>query len=138
MNGSEPPSSRTTFFSARPAASATFIPAPSLPVSVTATIRSSAISASTLSDLIARFWNSPAGPPAAITISSSAAPQPWTLDACFSRPTLPARIVGAMKRTTCQYGKFHGITASTGPIGCHVAVAPGKLRGSSIAAPSCA
>ena len=138
MNGSEPPSSSTTFFSARPAASATFMPAPSLPVRVTATMRWSAMSAATLSDLMGKFWNRPAGAPAAITISSIAAATPCTLEACFNKPTLPAMIVGARKRTTCQYGKFHGITASTGPIGCQVAVAPWNWRGSSIAGPSCA
>lgn len=30
---------------------------------------------------------------------------------------LPAISAGAAKRMTCQSGKFHGITASTGPIG---------------------
>ncbi len=28
--------------------------------------------------------------------------QPWTMLACFSRPILPAMIVGARKRTACQ------------------------------------
>ena len=64
MNGSEPPSSSTTFFSALPAASATELPAPSLPVRVTAAMRSSAIRPATASDLIARFWNRPSGAPA--------------------------------------------------------------------------
>ena len=102
MNGSDPPSSSTTFFSARPAASATFMPAPSLPVRVTATMRSSAISPATLSDVIAKLWNRPAGAPAATIISWIAAAQPWTVEACLSSPTLPAMIVGAAKRTTCQ------------------------------------
>ena len=39
-----------------------------------------------------------------------------TLEACFSSPTLPAMSAGAAKRKTCQNGKFHGITASTGPM----------------------
>ncbi len=39
--GSEPPSSSTVFFSARPAADATDMPAYSLPVSVTAAMRGS-------------------------------------------------------------------------------------------------
>jgi hypothetical protein len=39
------------------------------------------------------------------------------LDACFSKPTLPAASAGAANRTTCQNGKFHGITASTAPRG---------------------
>jgi hypothetical protein len=32
-------------------------------------------------------------------------------------PAFPAMSAGAAKRNTCQKGKFHGITASTGPIG---------------------
>jgi len=42
---------------------------------------------------------------------------PGTFEACFSRPTFPAARLGAAKRNTCQNGKFHGITASTGPSG---------------------
>ena len=40
-----------------------------------------------------------------------------TLEACLSRPTLPAMSAGAAKRKTCQKGKFQGITASTAPSG---------------------
>ncbi len=40
-----------------------------------------------------------------------------TLDACLSSPTLPTINAGAAKRITCHMGKFHGMTASTGPIG---------------------
>ena len=43
--------------------------------------------------------------------------QPETLEACLSRPTLPAMSAGAAKRKTCQRGKFHGMTARTGPSG---------------------
>jgi hypothetical protein len=46
-----------------------------------------------------------------------ASAQRGTLEACFSTPTLPAIRAGAAKRKTCQKGKFHGITASTGPSG---------------------
>ena len=42
-----------------------------------------------------------------------------TLLACLSSPTLPAINAGAAKRIACQSGKFHGITASTGPSGSH-------------------
>ena len=38
----------------------------------------------------------------------------------FSRPTFPAMSAGAAKRMTCHSGKFHGITASTGPNGWYV------------------
>ena len=40
-----------------------------------------------------------------------------TLLACLSSPTLPAASAGAANRIACQSGKFHGITASTTPIG---------------------
>ena len=40
-----------------------------------------------------------------------------TLEACLSRPTLPAMSAGAAKRMACHSGKFQGMTARTGPIG---------------------
>ena len=40
-----------------------------------------------------------------------------TFEACLSSPTLPAIRAGAANRMTCQSGKFHGMIASTGPIG---------------------
>ena len=42
---------------------------------------------------------------------------PVTLGACLRSATLPAMSAGAAKRKTCHTGKFHGITASTGPSG---------------------
>ncbi len=53
IKGSEPPSSSTHFFISRPAVSATWLPAFSLPVSVTALIRASAITGATFEALIA-------------------------------------------------------------------------------------
>ena len=61
--------------------------------------------------------STPSGKPARRKISSIASAHCGTFDACLSRPTLPAMSAGAAKRKTCQNGKFHGITASTGPIG---------------------
>ena len=69
-NGSDPPSSRTTFLRCLPATSATAAPAPSLPVSVTAATRGSATTAATSRDGIARFWNRPLGAPASPIIST--------------------------------------------------------------------
>ena len=62
-------------------------------------------------------WNSPRSKPASRRMSSIASAHCGTFDACLSRPTLPAISAGAAKRNTCQNGKFHGITASTGPSG---------------------
>ncbi len=46
--------------------------------------------------------------------------QPGTFEACLSSPALPAISAGAANRNTCQKGKFHGITASTTPMGWKV------------------
>ena len=67
-----------------------------------ATIRGSARMFSTRLDGICRLRNSPRGAPAARTTSSSRAAHSGVRLACFSRPTLPAMIEGAMKRTACQ------------------------------------
>ena len=40
-----------------------------------------------------------------------------TLLACLSSPTLPAASAGAANRIACHSGKFHGMIASTTPIG---------------------
>ncbi len=116
-NGSDPPSSSTHFFNARPAASATLRPAASLPVRVTATIRSSAMSPATSPEGMSNVLNAPWGNPARRNTSSIKMADWGTLDACLSKPTLPAMSAGAANRITCHSGKFHGITASTGPSG---------------------
>src|SRR5262249_49812326 len=41
----------------------------------------------------------------------------WVFGECFTRTTLPARIVGMAMRVSCQSGKFHGIIARIGPRG---------------------
>ena len=43
-----------------------------------------------------------------------------TFEACFNRATLPTMKAGAANLMTCQSGKFHGMTASTGPIGWYL------------------
>jgi hypothetical protein len=116
-NGSLPPSSSTVFLIRAPACAATCVPAPSLPVSVTATTRGSSMTRSTSLLPISSVWKTPSGNPARRKTSSIASAHCGTLDACLSRPTLPAIKPGAANRNTCQNGKFHGITASTGPIG---------------------
>ena len=117
MNASEPPSSSTLFLSAPPAAAPTDMPARSLPVSVTAAIRGSAMRSAMSLDSTKRLVNAPSGRPARRNRSSMASAVCGTLDACLSRPTLPSIKAGAANRMTCHMGKFHGITASTGPRG---------------------
>ena len=62
-------------------------------------------------------WNAPSGKPPRRNVSSMSSAVCGTFDACFSSPTLPAISAGAANRITCQSGKFHGMTASTGPSG---------------------
>ena len=114
-----PPSSSTHFLSAAPAAAPTARPAASLPVRVTAATRSSAMRPATASEPTSRVVKQPSGKPARRNTSSSSRAVWGTLEACFKRPTLPAMRAGAANRTTCQRGKFQGITARTGPSGCH-------------------
>ena len=64
MNGSLPPSSTTDFLRCLPAVAATDRPAPSLPVSVTAAMRGSAMIPSTRSVPMSSVWNTPSGNPA--------------------------------------------------------------------------
>ncbi len=96
---------------------ATERPAASLPVSVTATTRSSAMSPATSPEPTSRVEKTPSANPARRNTSSSKSAARGTFDACLSNPTLPAMSVGAAKRTTCQSGKFQGMTARTGPSG---------------------
>ena len=116
-NGSLPPSSSTAFLTCLPATAATALPAPSLPVTVTAAIRSSATMAPTRRASISNVWKTPSGAPARWNSSASASAHWGTLEACLRSPTLPAIRAGAANRITCQNGKFQGITASTGPSG---------------------
>ena len=61
-------------------------------------------------------WNTSAGNPAPHQLLEEQQ-LPGTLEACLSSPVFPATSAGARKRTTCHSGKFHGMTASTGPSG---------------------
>ncbi|CAM5456356.1 hypothetical protein SCALM49S_05161 [Streptomyces californicus] len=96
---------------------ATERPAGSLPVSVAAATRGSRRTASTSPEPISSVRKQPAGKPARWKRSSRYSAVCGTLEACLSSPTLPAMSAGAAKRTTCQSGKFHGITARTTPSG---------------------
>ena len=97
--------------------SATWLPARSLPVRVTAAMRGSAMRPGTAAEPTSTVANSPGGNPASRKTSSICSAQRGTLEACLRMPALPAMSAGAAKRNTCQNGKFHGITASTAPMG---------------------
>ena len=115
--GSLPPSSSTVFLTSSPATFATAAPALELPVRVTARMRLSRNSRSTTSEPINSVWKTPRGAPARSKTSSAYRAVWGTFDACFSRTTLPAMTPGAANRVTWNRGKFHGMTASTGPSG---------------------
>ena len=116
-NASLPPSSSTLGLIVRPAVAPTARPAASLPVSVTARTLRSSMMASTRLRADRSVWKAPSGNPALRRTSSIASAHCGTFDACLSSPTLPVISAGAAKRNTCQYGKFHGMIARTGPIG---------------------
>ena len=120
-NGSEPPSSRTVFLMAAPAIDAIDEPARSLPVRVTAATRGSSTTrretSGTSSAATTSERNSPAGAPASAKSSSMASAQPVTSGLCLSSAALPAARAAQANRSTCQNGKFQGITANTTPSG---------------------
>ena len=120
-NGSDPPSSSTDFLMAAPAIDAIEDPARSLPVSVTAATRGSSTTrretCGTSSAATTSARNSPAGAPASANSSSMASAQPVTSGLCLSSAALPAASAAQANRSTCQNGKFHGITAKTTPSG---------------------
>jgi len=66
---------------------------------------------------MSRVWKTPRGAPARSNTSSMYRAVWGTLEACFSSATLPAMMPGAAKRVTWKRGKFHGMTARTGPSG---------------------
>ena len=117
MNGSLPPSSITVGLISSPQMAATDWPAGSLPVRVAASTRGSRRMRSTALDETSSVWKQPSGKPPRAMTSERYSADCGTLDACLSRPTLPAISAGAANRTACQSGKFHGITASTTPSG---------------------
>ena len=117
MNASEPPSSSTVFLMCLPATDATALPAPSLPVSVTAAMRGSATIDSMSLPATTSVVKTPSGAPQVSKMRSISSAQPVTLAACLSTAVLPAIMPGAAKRKTCQNGKFQGMIASTTPSG---------------------
>ncbi|MCY1401566.1 hypothetical protein D9M71_166870 [compost metagenome] len=84
MNGSEPPSSSTHFFSAAPAWAAMAAPAPTLPVTATMAIRGSAMATETSGGSTLITSNTPSGRPASAQTEASRRAQPITLGACLS------------------------------------------------------
>ena len=100
MNGSEPPSSSTTFFRFWPAVAATAEPARSLPVTDTPAIRGSAIISATCSLLANTLMYASEGSPASRKICSMARADSGHCGACLSTIVLPIIRLGAANRAT--------------------------------------
>ena len=100
-----------------PASAPTDEPAASLPVSVTAATRSSSTIGSICLLPTSSVAKRPSGKPLARKISSIFSATPVTFEACLSTIALPAMSAGAAARNACQYGKFHGMIASSTPSG---------------------
>ena len=100
ISGSDPPSSRTAFLRFRPASVATEMPACSLPVSDTPTMRGSARTDGTcrLDANVLTYTSS--GTPASCRTVSIAAADRGQIDACLSRIVLPSTRFGATNRAT--------------------------------------
>ena len=117
MNGSEPPNSSTEGFSAAPANAATAAPARGEPVRVTPLIRGSSMIRPIASLPTLMTANNPSGAPASSQQAASMRAERMTLGAGLSRNPLPPSRIGTAARTACQSGKFHGMMASTTPVG---------------------
>ena len=63
-------------------------------------------------------WNTSAGPPASRHSSSRRMAVSGDCSAGFTTKVQPAASAGAALRVTIAAGKFHGVTAETGPTGC--------------------
>jgi len=59
----------------------------------------------------------PCGKPASRMTRSNSSELLWVFGECFTKTTLPARIVGNAMRVNCQIGKFHGMIARIAPRG---------------------
>ncbi len=99
-NGSEPPSSRTTFLRLRPAVSATAAPARSEPVSETPLTLGSAIASAICSLDAYTLTYAPAGKPASSKMLCSAAADSGHCGACLRMIVLPITRFGPANRAT--------------------------------------
>ncbi len=104
INGSDPPSSKTTFFKFFPACSANFDPAYSLPVSEPACTCLLATRAGITSCPMMTLLKRSSGKPAFRNASSIAKELPVTLRACLSTIPFPAMSGGIPTLSGCQNG----------------------------------
>src|SRR5687768_6086283 len=123
MNGAWPPSSSDTRFTVRAAFSYNLIPTSVLPVKASFLTRASAKNTSDTaagSDVV-NTWNTSAGPPACTHNSTRRIAVSGDCSAGFNTTVQPAASAGATLRVTIAAGKFHGVTAYTGPTGWRMA-----------------
>src|SRR5688572_2247398 len=123
MNGAWPPSSSETRFTVRAAFSYSFIPTSVLPVNVSLRTRASAKNTSDTAagSAVVSTWNTSGGPPASTHSCSSRIAVSGDCSAGFNTTVQPAASAGATLRVTIAAGKFHGVTAYTGPTGWRIA-----------------
>ena len=100
MNGSDPPSSSTTFFRFRPAISATAAPARSEPVTDTPPTRGSAMIVADCSLVAKMLMYASLGRPASMKICSIASADSGHCGACLRMIVLPIIRFGAANRAT--------------------------------------
>ena len=116
-NGSDPPSSSTVRLPFAPAIAATARPPRVEPVNDTPWMRTSAMTSAMTSGSARSVCTMPAGSPASAAAATIASPVPIVFGALLSSSVFPPAMTGAIIRTGCQYGKFHGMMASTVPMG---------------------
>src|SRR5688572_19100017 len=122
MNGAWPPSWSETRLTVRAAFSYSVMPTSVLPVKVSLRTRASAKNASETAagSEVVSTWKTSAGPPAWTHKSTRRIAVSGDCSAGLSTTEHPAASAGATLRVTMAAGKFHGVTAYTGPTGCLV------------------
>ena len=119
MKGALPPSSNDSRLIWRAAVS--MIPLPTSVEPVKPILRMSGCVSNSLPTrrerLVVSTLNTPGGRPASWVTWAMASAVSGVADAGFSTTEQPAARAGAILRVTIVAGKFHGVTAATGPIG---------------------
>jgi hypothetical protein len=116
MNGSDPPSSRTTFLTSLEASRATETPVGTEPVRLTTEtgLRINAVAVVRSPRTIWKTWS---GKPASRNAASRLSADCGVALAGLTTTVLPAIRAGTAKRTICHIGKFHGMIDPKTPRG---------------------
>ena len=119
MKGALPPSSNESRVTCWAAACMIPLPTSVEPVKPILRIRGCVSSSAPTSRerLVVSTLNTPGGSPATSVIFAIASAVSGVAEAGLSTTVQPAASAGAILRVTIVAGKFHGVTAATGPIG---------------------